>query len=147
MAASIALIAAGCSEEVTFENTGTACLSPTEGGWPSVDVPGQRFEEDETIYVTVHLDDCISSSCNIDPYADCQALVTGDQIVITSNGGYTDESGAFGSCTTDCIVLEATCQTTGPLAAGDYLVTYGETEIHLSVPSLTGNYCVPTLIP
>lgn len=130
---------AGCGGDVvTLDNQGAVCLSTT------TDFPegGQQFEADSTLYAIVTFATCLSSSCSSDRTAECQVAVQGDRIVITSRGSYTDESGPGQACTTDCLYLEATCET-GPLPAGEYTIIYGEDELPLTIPGITGAYCVP----
>jgi hypothetical protein len=143
-AAAAALVTAGCAEDVALEDTGTACLALEPGGWPT---GGLSFEVGEPLYVTVRLHECLSSSCDVSPWAECEVSVAGGTITITASGGYTDEGGAAAACTSDCVILETSCQTAGPMPAGDYTVRYGDAEIPLAIPSLTGNYCVPMRTP
>jgi hypothetical protein len=133
-----ALLATGCADEVVLEDSGLACLTST-AGWSEA---YQTFQADAPAYVTVRLDSCLSSTCTSDYQASCEAVVTGDSIVISAHGSYADESGAGSSCSQVCLTLDAACETP-PLAEGSYTVVYGEEEISLDVPSVTGAYCVP----
>ena len=132
------LLVAACGEEVVLEDAGEACLSATPG-WPD---GFQSFEAGAPAYVTVRLNECLSSSCTSDMSARCDVEVTGDRIVISAQGSYTDESGASRTCTDDCMVFDTACETPA-LAEGTYTVAYGEAEITLGIPSLTGASCLP----
>lgn len=131
-------ILGGCGDEVNLDNTGLACLT-TSGEWPE---GGQVFEADQSVTVVVRFDDCLSSSCDTNRQGSCDVEVSADRIVISSQGSYTDESGAGSSCTDDCGVFDVTCDT-GPIPEGEYTLVYGSEEIDLSIPGPTGNYCVP----
>jgi hypothetical protein len=133
-----AVLAAGCADEVVLDDTGVACLTST-AGWSD---EYQTFAADAPAYVTVRLDTCLSSTCTYNYAASCEVEVTGDRIVISAHGTYTDESGAGRSCSEVCLTLDAACETP-PLAEGSYTVVYGDEEIPLSIPSVTGAYCAP----
>lgn len=134
------LFVVGCGgERVSLDGRGVACVSPTN----SFPEGGKQFEAEAPLYAFVTLRECLSSSCDTERDARCTVDIEGDAIVIESEGGYTDESGLGRSCTSDCGVLMATCQTAGPVPAGEYVLVYGGEELSLTVPSLTGAYCVP----
>ena len=135
----LSLLGACGGDRVSLVDTGTACISPDPGTWPS---GGQEFEADAPLYATVRLHSCLSSSCATERTSQCEILLEGDRLVISAEGSYVDESGPGRSCTSDCVPLEATCETAGPLPAGDYVVIYGNSQIPLTLPDVTGNYCL-----
>lgn len=134
-------ILGGCGDEVILDNTGTACLT-TSGEWPE---GGQVFETDQSVTVIVRFDECLSSSCDTNRVGSCDVEVSAGRIVISSQGSYTDESGAGSGCTNDCGIFDVTCET-GPIPEDEYTVVYGSEEIDLSIPGPTGSYCVPNRI-
>lgn len=129
----------GCGDEIILDNTGTACLSTT-GQWPE---GVQSFEAGQSVTVIVRLAECLSTSCDTDRTGSCSVEISGDQILITSQGSYIDESGPGSSCTEDCGIFDITCET-GPIPEGSYSLVYGTEEISFAVPDdATGAYCVP----
>jgi hypothetical protein len=136
--AAVSLLSA-CTDTVALDDAGTACLSAEDAWWTP---EPQTFEADTPITVTVVLAECLSSSCSSEREGTCDVAVTGDHIVISGHGSYVDESGPGRSCTDDCINIEATCEVPA-LDEGTYTVAYGDDEISLEIPSLTGAYCIP----
>ncbi len=130
----------GCDDVVTLDGAGVACISPTDS-WPD-EYP--MFQENDDLYVIVRLDDCLSSSCNTGAHAICTVVRENDRLIIESEGGYTDESGPGDACTSDCYILETSCQLSETLDAGTYTVVYGDAEIQVEIPGVVGVYCVPT---
>lgn len=134
-------ILGGCDDEVIVDNTGMACLSTT-GEWPEDNLV---FEADQPLTVFVRFSACLSSSCDTNRQGSCSVEVSSDRIVISSEGSYTDESGAGTFCTADCGIFDVTCES-DPIPEGNYTVVYGSEEISLTIPGPTGNYCVPMQI-
>ena len=127
------------SEYLDLGNTGTACVLPEGGTWGDGYDTGesQTLEADAVVTVLVELDDCYSSSVSGEN-ASCTVALEDNQLVVTSEGGYTLPRGASNK---DCNVLAATC--TGPaLAEGSYSLSYRGLKVPFTIPS-AGTPCAP----
>ncbi len=123
--------------EVFFEDIGALCPTPTNhtGPYDATMV----FEAGETITFTVAYEECLSSSCDINREMSCEVVTDGTQIMVHSQGSYTERDGHV-SCTEDCGLLETEC-TSEPLPAGDYIIVHGEDHIPLTIPSSVQGLC------
>ncbi len=133
------LCGTGCvrQSEVIFEDLGALCPSPADhtGPYDATMV----FAAGESITFSVAYEQCLSSSCDINRQMSCEVVTDGTQIVVHSQGRFT-ERGGYVSCTEDCGMLAAEC-TSEPLAAGDYVIVHGEDRIALTIPSSVQGLC------
>jgi len=123
--------------EVIFEDTGALCPVP-EGYTGSLDAT-MVFEAGGAITFRVAYEGCLSSSCDINREMSCEVVTDGTEIVVHSQGRFTERDGLV-SCTEDCGLLEAECDS-GPLPAGDYVIVHGEDRFPLTVPSAVQGLC------
>lgn len=94
----------GDTEVFTYDDEGVVCLSSQQTAL--------------TAHVTF---DCFPSSCHTVKSSKCEAVVVGDEIVITSSAVVE----SYGTdCTSDCKAVEATCSVPAP-PAGAYSIVHG----------------------
>jgi hypothetical protein len=105
---------AACWGSVSRENEGDVCFA-------------QRGSDVE---VTVTACDCLSGSCSRDVGGNCDAMVMGTTIEITSEIHWEDRGG---QCTDDCQRASVTCTIATP-PAGDYSVVFGDQQQQVTVP-------------
>jgi hypothetical protein len=141
LASVLALVATACADdvEVTFENEGSLCVHPEGTERDPSACPEIAFVADDVLRLSVNFQRCLSSSCDRDPRASCEATVDGNVITVTAKGSYTHEEG---ECTDDCGSLVASCEV-GPLPAGDYELRYAGETLALSLPSRRFDVCTP----
>lgn len=126
----IVLTTVGCGtglvdtwETRTLEDEGTACLVATTDGGEGT--------------VTVDAQECMSSSCDRNQVASCEATVDGSTITVTASFEWETATGTQ-ACTDDCGQLAADCST-GELAAGTYTLVYGDQSTEFTVPTESGD--------
>ena len=107
-----------CSDDTTYENVGSVCISGDADAAHSVEVDFQV---------------CLSSSCDEVVESTCDVSVSGSDITVTASATVKSKGGA---CTADCGQLTVDCET-DPLAAGNYNVVYGDVQGTLTVPPIT----------
>ena len=105
------------SEETTYTDEGTACLSAPAA--------------DSDAVITVDPGLCLSSSCDTLTASACTVTVDGSVITVSSEFKVLTEGD---TCTDDCGMPTATCDP-GPLAAGEYTIVYGGAEQTITVPT------------
>jgi hypothetical protein len=126
------MVCGGCDESTTVVvDEGVLCFHATDGA--------NAFEAGAPVTVGVELDECLSSSCDVDREAFCEVEVGAGEIVVHAEFGWTDTGDS--TCTTDCGSLVAEC-TSAPLPAGDYEVRFGSvTYTTFAVPEDGPSYC------
>jgi len=133
------LCGVGCvrQSEVIFEDIGALCPVAHDhtGPYDATMV----FAAGESITFTVAYEQCLSSSCDINRQMSCEVVTDGTQIVVHSQGSFTERDG-YVSCTEDCGMLAAEC-TSEPLPAGDYVIVHGEDRTPLTIPSSVQGLC------
>ena len=92
----------------------------------------QVFEVDAPVTLQYFVADCLSSSCDRDRSASCDAVLEGDVLRVETQAAWTVEQGE--PCTDDCRRLTASCSTP-PLPDGTYTLRSGDQEVAFSVPS------------
>jgi hypothetical protein len=132
------LAAAACGagkEEHEVIDAGRLCVSPP-GAQDPIAAPAERFlPADQPLTVTVQLDGCLSSSCDIARSATCSVTRSGDVLQVKSTLAWT--STGDNACTEDCGFLVATC-TSDPLSAGTYTVEHGDRSATIVVGGTNG---------
>lgn len=128
------LVFAACEvEEVKIKNEGKVCIQ----GSQSV----KTIESGSPLLVTVHLDDCLSSSCTTDRKAKCTVAIIGKRVEVTSRFSYTDEIWR-NMCSLDCLDLYAECETESIIDEGNYQVFLGEKTLgDIQIPYKSFELC------
>lgn len=116
----LVLLGACAPQEVETEHVdeGRACLESAQDG---VNVVGVDFEQ------------CLSSSCDELLESSCTTTLEGTTLTIEAAATIRSKGG---TCTADCGLVTASCETP-PLAAGTYTVVYGGGSMELTVPGDT----------
>ena len=138
------LLGAACGEDVqrnSLVDRGKLCVG---GGEPvgELDMLGGvcgKIQPGQMLSFTVSLDrECLSSSCDTERVANCDAELEDDQILVTSKLEWTSHGG---ECTAGCQQLAAQCKSP-PLEAGNYTGRFGGSTVRaLTVPSDLGKGC------
>ena len=109
----------GCSGDVSsYRNEGTLCLESRSDG---------------VLDVSVIFPPCLSSTCDTVLETSCSINVEGSTITVESFGSF--ETATRGSCSADCQLLTAHCESEEPIPPGDYTVVHGEDEGMIEVPT------------
>lgn len=126
---------ASCGKDhVEYVDQGRLCVYASPPATP-FDQNTQEFVADAPIHIMVTHHGCLSSSCTEDRESSCTVDIQGQAITVSSQGGYTDTSGApFGGCTDDCAVVAGTCSTAA-LPAGTYTLQHGDDSLTLTIPA------------
>ncbi len=94
-------------------------------------------EANADLSLTVIIDECISA-CAKDTEATCDARLQGDEIIVHSEGQWSDSKGA---CIAVCGSLEAEC-VVEDLPPGEYTVRHGDEAWSLVLPSDLDRPCL-----
>ena len=103
-------------DERVFKNAGSVCFTSTPTG---------------SVEVTVAFPGCLSSSCDHPKSAECR-ITERDGVINVASYGEVERDG--GDCTDDCGSFTTRCASS-PLAAGSYVVTYGDKTAELTLPT------------
>jgi hypothetical protein len=122
------------SHDELVDNRGRICARGTTTGTPQVFVADGPVTLDFAL-----VDVCLSSSCTRNQDVSCSVAAQGTLLQITTHAAWTEID--QGTCTADCRILEATCQTE-PLPAGDYTFTFGTGSFALTIPSQVPMPCL-----
>src|SRR5690606_10556990 len=115
----LALLPACLGEsETTYTDVGSACVSG---------------EVDMQHSVEVDFHQCVSSSCDTVVESSCEVTRDGDTLTVTATATIASKGG---TCTLDCGMTTASCETPA-LAAGSYQLVYGDMQTTLTVPAAT----------
>ena len=122
----------GCDESTTVvTDEGVLCFHATEGA--------DAFEAGAPITVGVELEDCLSSSCDVDREGFCEVEVGAGEIVVHAEFSWANTGDSM--CTSDCGTIVAEC-TSAPLPSGDYEVRFGSvTYTTFAVPDDGESHC------
>jgi len=121
------LCACNPSENVVIDS-GRVCVEPEAVA---------AHEASADLVLTVRLDECISA-CARDTEASCDARLDGDEIVVHSEGHWSDSNE---TCIAVCASLEAEC-VLEDVAPGEYTVRHGEESWPLVLPSEIEGECL-----
>lgn len=136
-----ACVAMGCQQEavhdVALADQGALCIRGEAE--PAIWSEHQRIDAGERVVVTVELDRCLSSSCDVDRVASCVVERQGKTLRVHSYLGYATLDDA--ACSRDCGRLVAKCQSE-PLGTGVYEVALGDQRRALAVPSSSDGPCL-----
>jgi hypothetical protein len=106
----------GGEDKTTFDNAGSVCFTSTATG---------------SVKVNVSFPGCLSSSCDRTQNAQCRITEKDGVIKVASHGEVVRKDD---ECTDDCGSFTVQCASE-PIAAGTYVVTYGEQTAELTLPA------------
>jgi hypothetical protein len=127
----ISLVGCVRHDDVVREDQGRLCAVASDPV-SFEPTPPQSFSAGAPVIFNVTVAQCLSSSCDTDRAVSCSVTRNGQNLVVTSDGSWTSQTG--GSCTADCGILATTC-TTDALEPGTYAVQFGGQAMTLSVPA------------
>jgi hypothetical protein len=122
----------GGKDRVEYTDQGRLCVYASQP--TPFDQNPQEFVADAPIHVMVTHHGCLSSSCTEDRESSCTIDVQGQVVTVSSQGGFTDTSGASVACTDDCALVAGACSTAA-LPAGTYTLHHGDDSLTLTIPS------------
>lgn len=140
-----ALIASGCGEDdgtIVLSDQGVLCVygaAPSLTAAPWLEPELLALDEGLPLVVSVALDECLSSSCDLERSAECSVARDGQTLTVSSRLAYRPNDAP--ACTMDCGRLTAVCESEA-LEAGSYTVELGNQSHALAVPSTLGRSCL-----
>lgn len=128
------LALAACSSEVRRENQGAVCVVSSEASeWTDE----QDFVAGSPLHFRYFVDECLSSTCNVDRVSSCSVSVEGAVIHVETQARWSVTQWAAETCTDDCQRLTAKCETSA-LPDGTYTIRSGAHEVAFTIPSRVG---------
>ena len=109
------LLLSACAQTAIFEDSGEVCIDEAAGE------------------VVVHVNTCLSSSCDTLVEARCEATLDGDTLTITS---YAEVRSQGSTCTDDCGFVRPTCAVPDGDLSG---VTVVHGDVTASYADVAGN--------
>jgi len=137
-------LAAACGndgKDVVVHNVGNMCVypasEPNENPFLGDTTP-RDYAEGEIANLAVLFELCLSGSCTTNRVATCTAMQEGNVFTIDATASYHDTGAS--TCTTDCALMIARCQTP-PLPAGSYTFSFAHFGTNLTIPSTATPPC------
>lgn len=139
--------AAGCGGDgkgmdVVVHNVGDLCVYPANATNENpfiADTMPRDYVAGDVANLAVLFQLCLSGSCTADRQTTCTAMQDGNMITVDATASYRDTGGS--TCTTDCALMIARCQT-APLPAGTYTFSFAHLGTALTIPSTVTAPCV-----